>query len=124
MNSRFPPHVLVEDCSKNLVAEVLGLVWLSLKGVCVLCVSALSVCKGWGHLVAPLFEPTMVLKRCNGFCRPHTFNFPGLQKYKEDTLGGSFVDVFRGSQGHFFEHFGTCWGVVAPRRHLPDPSGA
>ena len=36
------------------IAEVLGLVWLSLKEVCVLCFSALSVCKGWGHLVAPV----------------------------------------------------------------------
>ena len=80
MNSRFPPHVLVEDCSKNLVAEVLGLAWLSLKGVCVLCFSALSVCKDWGHVVAPLLERTVFFKRCSGFCRAHTFSFPGFQK--------------------------------------------
>ena len=51
------------------IAEVLGLVWLSLKGVCVSFVSVLfllarvgaiwwplcsSACNGWGHLVAPV----------------------------------------------------------------------
>ena len=41
-------------CITWSIAEVLGLVWLSLKGVCVLCFSALSACKGWGHVVAPV----------------------------------------------------------------------
>ena len=111
-------------CITWSIAEVLGLVWLSLKEVCVLCFSALSVCKGWGHLVAPLFEPTMVLKRCNGFCQAHTFSFPGFQKYKEDVLGGSCFNVFEAVGVTFWsilEHFR---GVVAPRGHLPDPSGA
>ena len=41
-------------CLTWRMAEVLGLVWLSLKGVCGLCFSALSACKGWGHVVAPV----------------------------------------------------------------------
>jgi hypothetical protein len=41
-------------CITWRIAEVLGLAWLSLKGVCVLCFNALSACKGWGHVVAPV----------------------------------------------------------------------
>ena len=46
-----PPR---STCITWSIAEVLGLVWLSLKGVCGLCFSALSACKGWGHVVAPV----------------------------------------------------------------------
>ena len=84
-------------CITWSIAEVLGLVWLSLKGVCVLCFSALSVCKGLGAFGGP--------------CAPweaHVFTFlkqPG--------------SLF----GAFFDHFGRLWLPVATfQAHLAPES--
>ena len=84
-------------CITWSMAEVLGLVWLSLKGVCVLCFSALSACKGWGHLVAPV-------------C----------------ALGDSFLTLLKppGSLfGAFWHHFGSLGLPVATFQAILAPYG-
>ena len=90
------------------IAEVLGLVWLSLNGyvafVSVLFVLARvgamwgplrsSACKGWGRLVAPV--------------RP----------------GRLIFDVFEAAGGQFLEHVDSFWAAGAPCGHLPGPSAS
>ena len=61
----------------------------------------------------PLFEPTMVLQRCNGFCRPHTFDFPGFQIYKGPTkLCGVYFKDPKGKHNGKSKYLNAATGAV------------
>ena len=119
MNSRCPPHVLVKDFSKNLVAEILGIVWLNLKGG----VSFVSVPFLFARIGA-IWWPLCLSKRCfskgaMAFVGPIPSAFQASRSEKEDALGGSCFNVFEAVGVTFWSISGSCWEVLATFGHLP-----
>ena len=114
-----PPHVLVKDFSKNLVAEILGIVWLNLKGG----VSFVSVPFLFARIWA-IWWPLCLSKRwfskgAMDFVGPIPSAFQASRSEKEDALGGSCFNVFEAARVTFWSISESFWEVLPPFGRLP-----